>query len=641
MMKQTLHALGALTIAAALTMLSTACTNDDNLLANEPQASAVKTYTVSIPATMAGDETRAVSIDGTTIDRNFNENEKVYVYNVTKDGLMDGFLQPTDISADGKSCTLTGELSDYAIEANDELKLMYNQSHSTDAYFYYISPNGSKESLLDGAVATVTVSSFTGGVLTTTANASFLPVQSMFRFKFVDENSNAITVKTLKVESAGYNIAATYWPISNNNGSNSIVVTPSSPTSDYLYMAMHIIEDETPTELKFTVIDNNDKEYVGTRTPPTGGFKNGKYYYNTEPIQLTKQDTRVAPTITWTSVKNGAAVSPDAYNCYSVLGPLKEGSDYECNPAEITISGTSNGYYFHMGLGGTVHLNNLTATYDESYQFIYSNGDLNLDINGSNSITVRFSQCIYVGGTLKLSGNGTLTVTSRSSGRYGIYGSGNYNDNNSDPAVLPAEGYTVTRSDRVNSGNGYYTLIYTVAPVKPTITWTNPSTPVEPDNYQSYYITVDNVDIALSGTSNVYSVMAAYSGTMRLNGLNATFSDKTDKYADFIYAGGNLNLVINGNNTINCKGQERCVFASGTLKLSGNGTLTVTSDENQLCGILGNANYQRNNNNYSNTGVLLNVTALAANGYTVTRSARQSNGDGTYTWTYTVAPVNQ
>ena len=159
MMKQTLHALGALTIAAALTMLSTACTNDDSLLAGEPQASAVKTYTVSIPATMAGDETRAVSIDGTTIDRRFNEDERVYVYNVTKKVLKNGYLQPTDISADGKSCTLTGTLTGSPIEAGAELKLMYNLSHSEDAYFGYVSPNGSQESLLDGAVATVTVSS--------------------------------------------------------------------------------------------------------------------------------------------------------------------------------------------------------------------------------------------------------------------------------------------------------------------------------------------------------------------------------------------------------------------------------------------------------------------------------------------------
>ena len=472
-MKQTLHALGALTIAAALTMLSTACTNDDSLLADEPQASAVKTYTVSIPATMAGDETRAVTFDNSgetpTVTRGFLATEKIHVYNVTKGGALNGYLQPTNISTDGKSCTLTGTLTgSYAIEANDELKLLYNLSHGSDTYFYYISQNGSQESLLDGAVATVTVSSYTGGVLTTTANASFLPVQSMFRFKFVDENNNAITVKKLKVESAGYNIAATYWPIRNDNGANSIVVTPSSPTSDYLYMAMHIREDETPTDLTFTVFDNNDKEYVGTRTAPTGGFKNGKYYYNTAPIQLTKQDTRIAPTVTWTSVKNGAAVSPDEYNCYSVLGPLKEGSSIECNPAEITISGTSNGYRFRMEPGGTVHLNNLTATYDESgYQFISSNGDLNLDINGTNSIAVRHSQCIFVGGTLKLSGNGTLTTTTTSSGRYGIYGSANYNDNNSDFTVLAADGYTVTRSNRQNNGNGTYTLIYTVMPVKP------------------------------------------------------------------------------------------------------------------------------------------------------------------------------
>ena len=33
------------------------------------------------------------------------------------------------------------------------------------------------------------------------------------------------------------------------------------------------------------------------------------------------------------------------------------------------------------------------------------------------------------------------------------------------------------------------------------------------------------------------------------------------------------------------------------------------------------------------------TSALAADGYTVTRSARTDNADGTYTWTYTVRPL--
>ena len=34
------------------------------------------------------------------------------------------------------------------------------------------------------------------------------------------------------------------------------------------------------------------------------------------------------------------------------------------------------------------------------------------------------------------------------------------------------------------------------------------------------------------------------------------------------------------------------------------------------------------------------TSQLATDGYTVTRSARVDNGDGSYTWTYTVAPVS-
>ena len=413
------------------------------------------------------EQTRAVSFDGTTSTSTFASTERVYVYNVKKDEVMGGYLQPSAISADGKSCTLVGELSgNTTIEAGDELKLMYNLNYVEDVYYNYDDQDGSQESLLDCAEATVTVSSYTGGTLTTTANASFLPLQSMFRFKFVDENNTPLNVKKLKIESTGSDIAATYWPLDNSYGNSCIIVTPSSPTSDYLYASIRIREDVTSTELKFTVFDNNNKEYVGTRTAPTGGFKNGKYYYNTSAITLTKQVARIAPTIAWTKVYE--EVEPDEYNRYVIYGPWNDGIGY-FDPAEITISGNSNGYYFSIGNGGsTVHLNNLTATYNDYGGYISSDyGDLTIDINGANSITCPEAyQCIFVAGTLKLSGNGTLTVTATSDDRYGLYGNSNYKDNNnsnSDPAVLAYnEKTTVTRSARTDNGDGTYTGTYTV-----------------------------------------------------------------------------------------------------------------------------------------------------------------------------------
>ena len=80
-----------------------------------------------------------------------------------------------------------------------------------------------------------------------------------------------------------------------------------------------------------------------------------------------------------------------------------------------------------------------------------------------------YNQAIFVDGTLKLSGSGTLTVTAKSDSRKGLWGESNYNDNgtspsNSNPSVLAADGYTVTRSDMTNNGDGSYTWTYTVAP---------------------------------------------------------------------------------------------------------------------------------------------------------------------------------
>ena len=244
-MKKTLF-LKTLMLSAATVALfgMTACSgSDDNIIGDEPiteQPGTVKTYQVSIPATMPGDEqTRAVSFDGTTSTSTFKTGEKVYVYNVTKNEVMVGYLQPSNITTDGKGCDLTGTLTGTnAISANDELKLMYNLTavypDPTSCKFNYDGQHGTQSGVVDGALATVNVSSYTGGTLTTTAPASFQPVQSMFRFKFVDENNNPITVKTLLIQSTYWDIAATYWPLDNNSsfGTRNIMVTPLSPTSD-------------------------------------------------------------------------------------------------------------------------------------------------------------------------------------------------------------------------------------------------------------------------------------------------------------------------------------------------------------------------------------------------------------------------
>lgn len=433
-------------------------------------------YQVSISASFADDATKAVTFDNDatpkpTATGRFETTENIYVYNETTGEMLSGALHPTDISADGKSCNLTGELNG-DIDEDHKLTLIYNIDYvggPTNCVLDYDAQNGSETGVLDGGLATGVSATISDDKLTTASTVSFAMLQAIFRLQFTD-GTNPITVKSLSIESAGSDIAAIYRPFREENSRydvNKIVVTPTTPTSDYLYVAVCINESEDPSAITFTVIDNEDNVYTGTKAAPTQGFKNGKYYYSSAATTLTWQMKLVKPTITWTSVLTGTSKEPDEYNQYYVCGPRNEALD-SYDPSEITISGTSTGYYFFMNWGATIHLSGLTATYDDNISFIYSNGDLNLDISGDNSITCENDdQAIYVNGTLKLSGNGTLTVTAKNPTLCGLYASSNYKNDynyNYKTSVLAADGYTVTRSDMTDNGNGTYTWTYTVAP---------------------------------------------------------------------------------------------------------------------------------------------------------------------------------
>lgn len=478
-MNKTLHTLGALTIAAALNLFTTACSSDDIMVNDEPQTeqpAAVKTYQLSIPATMAGDgQTRVVSFDGTNCSRTFSYNERVNVYNVTRQTVLGNELAPQSISSDGKNCTLTGAPG--YIESNDVVRLFYNlNSHNVididKNFFYYQGQNGTQSGVIDGAEATVTVSEYlsTQGLFSTTTTASFQPVQSMFRFQFKDESNNAIKVKLLKISSTNNALDIYYYPLDDSNTQNpagDYYVTLGSATTDYIYAALRINESRSNGDmLTFTVIDNDGNSYQGTRAVPNGGLKNGKYYYNSQAIQLTKQES-TAPDITWTNPST--PVTPNANKVYNISGD------------DITISGISNGYSFSLTDGApfTVRLNNLTAWYnaaDPYSPFIDNNGNLILEVNGTNTINCKGSyqaiKASYEGNTLKFKGNGTLTVTTQYLPRCGLY-SNNYNDNNNAytntseadvSSQLAAPGYTVTRSAVINNGDDTHTWTYTVAP---------------------------------------------------------------------------------------------------------------------------------------------------------------------------------
>ena len=313
------------------------------------------TYNVSIPAT--------ISDDGTFADDKF-----VYIYNSTTgkvlliDSIWDyerqcycGALNLTDISADGKKCTIRGTLVGN-ISPNDSLVLLYDidKPSATSSYctfgYYCLDAAANK---YHGAMAVATADNYDNdSMLTTKAPAVFQPLQSWFQFKFADENGKPLSVASLVITSDNYIFTEEYRPFSSeNNGycTNEIYITPKSPTDDYIYADIRFGERCTDADtLTFTVTDAEGNDYKGTKPVPKGGFKKGKRYIEPTAIRLTKHITRVKPTIDWNNVsEEGPSPTSHRYEVKGRLIGIPEGSyDAIFDSPSITISGKSDGYCF-------------------------------------------------------------------------------------------------------------------------------------------------------------------------------------------------------------------------------------------------------------------------------------------------------
>ncbi|MBO4893134.1 MAG: hypothetical protein J5502_11065 [Prevotella sp.] len=439
-----------------------ACSNEDNISNDQQPAAQAKVYHVCIPASMGDDtQTRAMSFDNTTCTSTFATTEKVYVYNKSKSTMLGNYLSPSNLSNDNKNCDLTGDLTGTFSEG-DELWLLYNADEDGD-YRYY-SQNGLETGVKDGAKAVVTVSTTSPF---TTSFAHFTNLQSMFRFKFVDEGSNPISVASLTIFNTNNAVCRSYYGTSGGSELGKIYVTPSSATSDYLYVGIRFYSAAHDGNKMVFIASDGTNLYRARKAEPAAGFENGKYYYSTNPIQLTNEGALHEPTITWITPSSPVALYDNDYY------------DLNVDNAEISVTGTSFGYRFLLtdyDTPATIHLNGITATrFEEDFIKSYYNS-ATLDITGTNSITCDDAdRCVSASQNLKLSGDGTLTVTCKNGSSCGLYGGSNYNSSNNAYATttvldvsaqLAADGYTVTRSARTDNLDGTYTWTYTVAPIK-------------------------------------------------------------------------------------------------------------------------------------------------------------------------------
>lgn len=457
---------------ALLALALTACNKEAEAPQEEIGKADATVYQVSIPASMGAD-TKAVSFDNSTnpptASTSFQATDKVYLYNKTTSKWISynsgtssfEYLSPSNLTGEGKSCDLTGTITG-TISEDDEILLLYNMNHldsdPTECAYNYRDQDGTAEGVLDGAIATLKVKGINGGVITfcqvsdeNDETAHFQNLQSMFRFKFT-AGGEPVNVKRFSIRAEHAMLAYTFMPIPPADADydwGAVGASLATHTSDYIYIGL-LFEDGGNYNIHFLVTDADGKVYTGSKAAPSGGFQNGRYYYNTNAIDLTYQYTLAEPTITWTTPS--VAVNPSFANWYIIPD----------NNADISLSGNSLGYGFWLQQNATVRLNDFTGTYPVTDNiFLEGDGNLTIEVNGTNSIVNANDYagiCTYMG-DVKLCGNGTLSITSNDENHYGIEAD---NYDGSDVSVLAALGHTVTRSDMTDNGDGTYTWTYTV-----------------------------------------------------------------------------------------------------------------------------------------------------------------------------------
>ena len=218
-MKRVMTSIQAINLLLFAMVIITSCSNDDNIF-DEPAISkeTSKSYTLTVEAakgdnTVNGSDTqtRALSLDGKTLNATWAAGEVVQVYSVTGEGYeeMESSNPVGTLSAQssGVTTTLKGEfISTYTPTVGAKLRLKFNDKPD------YTNQKGTLEYIAancDYATADVTISEVgTDGDVTTTA-ASFENQQAIVKFSLTRQDGTTpveATSLTVSVGSRMYNV---------------------------------------------------------------------------------------------------------------------------------------------------------------------------------------------------------------------------------------------------------------------------------------------------------------------------------------------------------------------------------------------------------------------------------------------------
>ena len=387
-MKKNILSLAALLIASATAF--TACSSSDDSIISENQQPAQTTgkYTMTIQASKGdGASTRALTLDGNTLNATWDANEAVLVY---QGGSQIGTLYSAASAT--SATTLTGTL-DSAPDAGQALTLYFH----TNATPSYTGQDGTLATIASTydfcAPATIATGNFSvsGNTVSTTSSVSFgANQQAIVKFTLIDkaDGTTPLSASQLVI----------------NDGTTDYTITPASATSE-IYAAIPGFTGKTVTLTATVGKDIYTYEKIGV------SFTNSQFYEIT--VKMTKQ----APAAT-------------------LLSTIA--SDYTAQDGE-TLTGTlANNVKISIADGATVTLKNVNITNlgnNCDWAGINCPDDATLVLEGTNEVCAGRDgggynnyPGIWIASnkTLTIQGAGTLTAYSNGTNPFGAGIGGGY-----------------------------------------------------------------------------------------------------------------------------------------------------------------------------------------------------------------------
>ena len=256
-----------------------ACSGDDNIVEEQPANPAQHTYTMTIEATKGGDAatTRALALEGKTLNATWETSNEVKAYNYTQSSAFTGSLKP---QSNGASATLTGSLTG-SVAVNDIISLWWpsvNANYTgqdgtleTIAQRYDYTTGVAKVTSIDGTAIGAEDSSHSGDPVLFTNN------QAIVKFTLIDKatglpiNATQLTIDA-KVGSESRLIQSFTYPNAYTHGP--ITINRTEPTDNVVYAALPF-----SSQAHFTfALTATDGTHNYTYEKASVTMINGRYY---------------------------------------------------------------------------------------------------------------------------------------------------------------------------------------------------------------------------------------------------------------------------------------------------------------------------------------------------------------------------